>query len=97
VRALVVVFDATVNPTFPDPVPLAPDVIEIHNALLAAVHAHPAGIVTATVPLPPLPPTLWETGASVLLHVPAWVTVTVWPPSNTAPVRLPAPVFGAMV
>jgi hypothetical protein len=29
--------------------------IEIHSALLAALHAQPAGIVTATVPLPPAP------------------------------------------
>jgi hypothetical protein len=58
VRELVVVFAATVYPTFPEPVPLAPDVIEIQSALLAALHAHPDGIVTATVPLPPAPATL---------------------------------------
>jgi hypothetical protein len=58
VRELVVVFESTVYPTFPDPVPLAPDVIEIHSALLTALHAQPAGIVTATAPLPPAPATL---------------------------------------
>jgi hypothetical protein len=49
------VFAATVKPTEPLPVPLAPDVIVIHDALLPAFQVHvPAEAVTATaVPVPP--------------------------------------------
>ena len=31
----------------------APELMEIHDALLAAVHTHPVGIVTLAIPLPP--------------------------------------------
>ena len=41
-------FDAIVNATDPAPLPLAPDAIVIHAALLAAVHGHPLGAVTET-------------------------------------------------
>jgi hypothetical protein len=34
--------------TAPLPLPLDPDVTEIHDTLLAAVQAHPAEVVTAT-------------------------------------------------
>jgi hypothetical protein len=45
---------ATAIVTVPLPVPLAPDAIEIHETLLAAVHAHPAEAVTDTeVPVDP--------------------------------------------
>jgi len=44
---------ATLNPTDPFPVPVAPDVIVNHVALLLAVHAHALVVVTATVPAPP--------------------------------------------
>jgi hypothetical protein len=44
---------AAVNDTVPDPLPLAPDAMVIHEALLDALHAHPAPAVTATLPLPP--------------------------------------------
>ena len=37
----------------PLPLPLAPEVTLIHDALVAAVHAHPAGAVTPTDPGPP--------------------------------------------
>lgn len=39
--------------TVPFPVPLAPAVIVIQVSGVVAVQAHPAGIVTATDPLPP--------------------------------------------
>src|SRR5436190_1204908 len=35
-------FTAAVNPTDPSPLPVAPDVMDSHAALLAAVHVHPA-------------------------------------------------------
>ena len=45
---------AIVNVTDPLPLPLAPDVIVNHASLLAAVHAQPVVVVTATfVPGPP--------------------------------------------
>ena len=46
VRVDVPVFAATVKPAVPDPTTLAPDVTEIHEALLTEVHAHPAATVT---------------------------------------------------
>ena len=48
------VLAATEKVTVPFPVPLEPDPIVIHAALLVAVHAQPAAAVTDTgVPLPP--------------------------------------------
>ena len=47
-------FSATENVTEPLPLPLAPDVIEIQELLLAAVHVHPFTAETLTVgPAPP--------------------------------------------
>ena len=45
---------AAANVTVPAPLPLAPDVMVIHGALLDAVQAHPAAALTLTVPVPPL-------------------------------------------
>jgi hypothetical protein len=45
------VFAATLKPTGPFPVPLAPDVMVIHELLLAAVHVQPPPAVTVTVPV----------------------------------------------
>ena len=54
VREAPLPFVATLNVTEPLPLPLAPDVIVIHKALLVAVHAHPPVVDTETViPLPP--------------------------------------------
>jgi hypothetical protein len=46
------VFAAMLNATDPFPVPLAPDVTLSHGALLVAVHAHAAAVVTVTFPCP---------------------------------------------
>jgi hypothetical protein len=54
--------------TVPGPLPLAPDVIVIHVALSVAVHAQPAGAVTAMVPVPAAAVTLAEAGAIVGAH-----------------------------
>jgi hypothetical protein len=56
-------FAATLKPTGPFAVPVAPDVMVIHEALLAAVHAQPAPAVTVTVPVVAAAPTLWLGGA----------------------------------
>ncbi len=49
----------------PFPVPLAPDVIVSQLALLLAPHAHPAGAVTVTDPVPPAVVTAWLLGEIV--------------------------------
>jgi len=53
VRALVVLFAATVTPTVPSPDPLAPAVTVIHGTFDTAVHAQPAGAVTRRLVAPP--------------------------------------------
>ena len=54
VRLEIEVLAPTEYATVPLPVPLVPAVTVIHDALLAAVHAHePAFAVTETVPAPP--------------------------------------------
>ena len=52
-RGVADVFAATVNAFDPLPLPLAGGVIVIHGAWLAAVHAQPAFVVTATLLPPP--------------------------------------------
>jgi len=56
------VLAATLNPTEPFPVPLAPEVIASHEALLLAVHAQPLVVVTPTLPLDALSETFWLGG-----------------------------------
>ena len=46
-------FGATVNATVPLPLPLAPEVIVIHDAPGTAVHVHPGDAVTLNEPVPP--------------------------------------------
>ena len=52
-RPIVEVLAATLNPTLPDPDPLAPLVTVIHGALLVALHAQPPNVDTRLVPVPP--------------------------------------------
>jgi hypothetical protein len=51
-------FAATFRLTDPLPVPDAPEVMVIHEALLAAVHLHALVVDTFTVPVPPSTGTL---------------------------------------
>ena len=53
------------NATVPGPVPLAPDEIESHVALLVALHEQPAGVATLKVPVPPPEPTVRDEGVTV--------------------------------
>ena len=53
VRSAVEGFAATLKSAPPEPDPVAPLVSVIHAALLAAVHAHPAPVVTVLLPVPP--------------------------------------------
>ena len=95
-RAVDVVLAAPVNPTLPDPVALAPLVIVTHDAPLVAVQAHPADVVTITVPLPPPAESDWLAGEIVNEHgAAACVTVNVLPPTVSVPVRDVAVVFAA--
>ena len=48
-------FAATLIATVPLPVPLAPEVIDNQDALVVAVHVHPAAAVTAIGPAVPPP------------------------------------------
>jgi hypothetical protein len=89
VRALPVLA-ATLNPTEPPPLPLAPEVIESHEALLLAVHAHPAVVVTATLPLDALSETFWLVGEMEYEHEAggaAWFTVKACPAIESVPLR----------
>lgn len=62
----------------PLPVPLAPDVIDNHAALLTAVQAHPIGVVTVMLPVADDSPTDRLVGERVTLHeAPDWLTVNV--------------------
>jgi hypothetical protein len=77
-----------VNETDPLPDPEDPAVTVNQAALLTAVHAHPAGAVTLTVPLPPPDATLCDVGEIVSVHaMPAWVTVKVLPAIVSVPLR----------
>ena len=79
----------TVNCVWPGPLPLVPDVIEIHGAWLLALHAQPAPVVTATgFPAPPPAPIDWFVGAIENAQVPpSWETVKVWLEILNVPVR----------
>jgi hypothetical protein len=60
------VLAATLKFTFPGPVPLAPEVTVIHDAVLDADHAHSDVVDTRTwVPAPPAAPTDWLVGLIV--------------------------------
>ena len=58
-------FAATEYETVPDPVPLAPDVIDIQDTALVAVHVQPAAVVTETLPVPPAVAALAVVGFTV--------------------------------
>ncbi len=62
VRELVDVFAATLSETLPLPVPDAPEVTAIQDALLDAVHVQPVVPVTPTERAPPPDPADWLAG-----------------------------------
>jgi len=53
VRLVVPLLADTVYPTVPLPLPLLLESMVIQMTLLTAVQAHPLGVVTVTLPLPP--------------------------------------------
>lgn len=90
------VFGVAAKVTLPLPVPLWPDVMVIHAALLVAVHAQPLVVVTATgPPVPPAPPIDTLVGCTENAHATAACdTVNVWPAIVSVPIRA-GPVFAA--
>ena len=68
--------------------PLAPEVMLIHVALLEAVHVHPVPAVTDTLPVPAEELKDLLVGEIAYEHDPPdWLTVKVWPATVSVPVR----------
>ena len=91
VRADVDPLAAMLNVVVPLPLPLAPAVMVIQDALLVAFQVHPLPAVTVVLPVPPPDPTVWEVGEIDGAH--AWyvkvfeVVLAVEPPGPTADTR----------
>ena len=80
----------------PLPVPVAPAVTVIHASLLVAVQPHPVDALTVTTLEAPAAATVDDIGDSAETHgTPACVTVKVWPPTVTVPVRDALPALAA--
>jgi hypothetical protein len=80
------------------PLPFAPPLIVIHDALLVVVQAQPVAAVTATVPVFPAAATLTDAGEIAGAHgAPACVTVNVDPAIVSVPVRPVTLAFAAIV
>ena len=78
------------------PVPLAPEVIVSHAALLVAVQSQPVEAVTESVFVPPPAGADWTSGMTLNEQDPAGcVTVNVWPATVRVPVRATPVVFAA--
>lgn len=89
----------TLNPTEPLAVPLAPDVTEIHAALLVAAHGQPFAVETPIgVPVPAAAGRDWFVGVMRYVHEPdvsaACEMAIARPATVTIPVRS-GPVLGA--
>ena len=96
-RDVVVPFAVTEKPTVPLPDPEAPLETEIQPVLLAAVHEHADGVVTATEPVPLPEPTETEVVERAYEHdAPAWVIVTVLPAIVSVALREVVEVFAAI-
>ena len=81
----------------PLPLPLAPDVMVNQEALLVAVHAQPAVVVTVAVLDPAAATGFRVVGATLKVQAaPCCVTVTVCPATVNVPVRGEVEVFAAM-
>jgi hypothetical protein len=88
VRTAAIVLGATVKLADPSPEPVAPAVTVIHVTLLSAVQEQPVAAVTVADPLSPAAGTDWLVGEIEYVHdVEFWVTVNVWSPIVSVPVR----------
>ena len=87
-RCVVLVLGAMVKLTDPAPEPVAPLVMVIQAALLAAVQLQPVVVVTSDDPVPPADVTVWLVGEIESEHADAFcVTVYAWLPIVMVPVR----------
>lgn len=89
-------FAATEKFTVPLPLPLPPEVIVIHESLLAAVHEQPVPEMMLKLPAAPLAGTLVLAADKVYVQPDACVTVNVCPAIVNVPVRA-VPGFAATV
>ena len=87
---------AAVNCTVPLPAPLAPAVMDSQGALLLALQAQSAPVVTLMLPLPPVAAMLVLVGVTANAQPLPWVIVMSVRPTLIVPVRA-APVSGATV
>ena len=78
---------ATEKLTDPLPLPLAPAVIVIQAALLAAVQAQPVVVETLVLPLPPAAAKFWLPGVMLNKQPEFCVTVKVCPAAVIVPLR----------
>ena len=83
--------------TVPFPVPLAPDVTVIHDALLTAVHPQPLPAVTVTLPDPPLDHALSKLLDSLHRPAAAAFPLHLCPATVSVPDSVAVVVFGATV
>jgi hypothetical protein len=91
VRDCVPVFAPTENVTVPLPLPDPPVEMLNHDDCSDAVHAHPAGDVTANDTGPPARTTDWDVGETANVHGwPAWLTLRVSPAIRSDPLRVVA-------
>lgn len=89
-------FAAMRNATDPLPVPCAPDVMVIHDALLLAVHVQPLRVETAMLAAPALELTAWLSGAIAKRQGAAsCITRTRLSLTTISPSRIEGTVFGA--
>jgi hypothetical protein len=96
VRLVLAVFASTSNATLPSAVPLAPLVTAIQLALLTAVQAQPAPLLTVLFRVPPAAVKVALAGAMENVQLAAaWVTVNAEPAIVSVPDRPVATVFVA--
>jgi hypothetical protein len=62
VRNAVPVFGATVNATLPDPEPVVPAIMVIHDVVVLDSQSHPTPALTRLMPVPPPPANVWLVG-----------------------------------
>jgi len=88
VRVSAVGLNAAINVTVPEPLPVPPLLIVIHDAEFVADQVQPVKVVTVTVTLPPAPAIVWPAGDSANVQgAAACVTVNVAPAMVNVPVR----------
>ena len=98
VRCVVLGLAAMLYATVPLPLPLAPLVMDTHDASSTAVQAHPVGIETAMLPVADAAATDTPVGEMVAVHgMPACVTEKAWPAIVTTPAREKIVVLAAML